>query len=87
MDQPFRTKLSEREESHAHTNAETQLAIWNVYHGISLIPATIGTLARKGPRKRAITIAQAPHLLKNALTLLDQMRMVLERPHVLDRSW
>ena len=51
--------------TNAHRKAEPQLAIWNLSHGISVIPATIGTLARKGPEKRPITTAQTPHRLKN----------------------
>ena len=36
----------------AHTIAEAKLAIWNVVTGISQMPATSGTDARRGPKKR-----------------------------------
>src|SRR6188474_632211 len=53
----------------AHRNAELQFAIWNRSHGISAMPATIGTLARNGPEKRAMTIPHAPQRLKNTRPL------------------
>jgi len=40
--------------------AEAVLAIWNGQNSNSLIPATSGTVARKGPRKRPRKIAQVP---------------------------
>ena len=49
----------------AHKNAELQFAIWKRSHGISAMPATIGTLARSGPEKRAMTMPHAPQRLKN----------------------
>src|SRR5581483_8112370 len=51
--------------TNAHRNADAQLAIWNLSQGISVMPATIGTLARKGPEKRPITTAHTPQRSKN----------------------
>ena len=51
--------------TNAHRHAEAQLAIWNLSQGISVMPATIGTLARKGPEKRPITTAHTPQRSKN----------------------
>ena len=53
----------------AHRNAELQFAIWNRSHGISAMPATIGTLARNGPEKRAMMIPHAPQRLKSTRPL------------------
>ena len=44
----------------------------------------MGTLARKGPEKRPITIAQTPHRLKNSWPFSQQLGMVFQRPHRLD---
>lgn len=44
----------------AHRNAEAKLAIWNMRIGISTMPATSGTAALSGPKKRPMTIAQTP---------------------------
>src|SRR5687768_5004554 len=53
----------------AQTNAEPQFATWKLSHGISAMPAAIGTVARKGPEKRAITMPAAPQRLKKARAL------------------
>ena len=55
--------------TNAHKNADVQFAIWNRNGGISAIPATSGTVARRGPEKRASTIAHTPHRLKKARPL------------------
>src|SRR5262245_19604804 len=44
----------------AHTNAEVKLAIWNSQAGIRKMPATSGTEARSGPKKRPMKIASTP---------------------------
>ena len=41
----------------AHKKADVKLAIWNGHHGISRMPATSGTEARNGPKKRPMKIA------------------------------
>src|SRR5262245_57671702 len=49
-----------------HRNADPKLANWNGQNGIEKMPATIGTEARNGPEKRAMTIAHTPHLRMNS---------------------
>ena len=44
----------------AQTKAELKFAIWNSHTGIRKMPATNGTEARNGPKKRPIKIASGP---------------------------
>jgi len=46
--------------ANAQMIAEAVLAIWNGQNSSSLMPATKGTVARNGPRKRPRKIAQVP---------------------------
>src|SRR5579862_9307873 len=45
----------------AQSIAEVKLAIWNCQYGISKMPATSGTTARKGPKKRPMKMPGMPH--------------------------
>ena len=45
------------------------MAIWNGVRGISKTPATSGTKARAGPKKRPRKIAQTPYFLVNVSPL------------------
>ena len=48
------------------------------------MPATIGTLARSGPEKRADHDRPHAPSLEEHVPLLDQLRIAVQRPHVLD---
>ena len=47
-------------------------------------PATIGTEARSGPEKRAMKIAAEPHFLMKASPAGMRLRVLRQRPHVID---
>ena len=66
--------------------AEMTLAIWNGHHAISRIPATNGTAARNGPKKRPMKIAAMPYFAMNACPR-QQIGMARERPHPADRRF
>ena len=46
--------------------ADVQLATWNGVRGILQAPATSGTMARSGPKKRPMKMPDQPHFLKKA---------------------
>src|SRR5215468_3435798 len=50
----------------AQTNAELKFAVWNCHDGIRKMPATSGTEARSGPKKRPMKIASTPQRLTKA---------------------
>src|ERR1700720_3590712 len=49
----------------AQTNAELKFAAWNCHEGIRKMPATSGTEARNGPKKRPMKIASTPQRFTN----------------------
>src|SRR6185437_3252459 len=49
----------------AHNTADATFAIWNFSHGMRYMPATMGTTARSGPKKRPTNTAKIPHLSNN----------------------
>ena len=59
-DNHFRPSVPGASSTAAHTKAEPKLAIWNGHHGITKIPATSGTEARNGPKKRPSATANTP---------------------------
>ena len=69
----------------AQTKAEVTLAIWNCQNGISKMPATSGTTARKGPKKRPMKMPGMPQRLHEALAARDHLRMTRQRPDAGDR--
>src|SRR5688572_6980443 len=50
----------------AQTKAEVKLANWNGHHAMLRMPATSGTAARSGPKKRPMKIAATPHFSRKA---------------------
>ena len=46
----------------AQTKAEVTLAIWKYQNGISKMPATSGTTARNGPKKRPMKMPGMPQV-------------------------
>src|SRR5215475_13530279 len=68
----------------AQTNAELKFAIWNCHGGIRKMPATSGTEARNGPKKRPMKIASTP-ALHECFAFRQQFGMARQRPHV--RDW
>src|SRR5262245_55625234 len=53
----------------AHTKADVKFAIWKRQNGIAKMPATSGTEARSGPKKRPMKIPAVPHFFMNASPL------------------
>src|SRR5262245_53650681 len=50
----------------AHTKADVKFAIWKRQNGMSKMPATSGTEARSGPKKRPMKMPAVPHFFMNA---------------------
>src|SRR5262245_44250856 len=53
----------------AQTKAEVKFAIWKDQYGMWKMPATSGTEARNGPKKRPMKIASTPQRFTNASPL------------------
>ena len=62
----FDTTSPKTSRTPAQTKAEVKLANWKVQYGMWKMPATSGTAARNGPKKRPMKMPAAPQRFMNA---------------------